>query len=569
MWTPRRLVILILGALAILVVFQCYSWALGRIDGLPPLPAAFLDHHVGEDVDFTFHRSSQIIDIKLQRAFGQGCAELSYNHRLELQKNGVILAMNHVSFEDGRCKLKPFSIAVVKERGVGVDPEVYTIHADEAFLLFDEPVKNLPEMGKRRIVGCDLVSDPTLLSPDPRRHRITCNHNRATADPADDIVMETTGPVIYREGVTPDPPLDQAQPQVTTSAAVRLTDKRGQPQGTTVTAQGMKIFLTSNPNQPPKPAAGKGKGGTPGSNITGVRRIMLPQDVTMNLWVDPKNGFLSNNQSAGTAQAPPQRSNVQITTPGPFSFDVGNDADIARFEMKPVASPQEQPSPVQIVRPIVKDGTTYYDRLDCEVLEMQFAHSPPKSDNPNAQPKAEGDATFKWAHAWGQYLVLTSQSENLQAHGNDLFHDALTKTTTLKGSPEVTVIKEGHEIHAPKLVLTNGDTPGSQGATAEGEGYFRGQMSGDQAGGEGNRSVIARWHDRMHYRKEDGLEQIHLAGDALFEDLERKQAISGDQIKLTLAPEPQAPDKPTVPGPPKVKPRRLEVTGHVRQSPRN
>ena len=244
MFTPRRLILYVISLVACVAIYGGYNVVLGRIDGIPPLPAAYYERRVADDADFPTHKGNQIIDVKLQRAFGPDCIELTYNHRLELQKNGVIIAMNQVSFDEGRCKLKPFSIAVVKDRGAGVDPEVYTVHADEAFLLFDEPVKNLPEMGKRRIIGCDLVSDPTLLSPDPRSHRVTCNHNRGTVDPNDDIMLETPGPVNYRESPNPELPPDRLPPQVITSAAVQITDKRGQPQGTKVTAQGMKIYLT-------------------------------------------------------------------------------------------------------------------------------------------------------------------------------------------------------------------------------------------------------------------------------------------------------------------------------------
>ncbi|MFL5329433.1 MAG: LptA/OstA family protein [Gemmataceae bacterium] len=562
MWTPRRLVLLLVGIAGCTALYFGYYQILGRIDGLPPLPTAYFERRTADDADFPTPSRNQIIDVKLQRAFGPQCEELRYNHRLELQKNGVILAMNQVTFEDGRCKLKPFSIAVVKERGLGVDPEVYTVHSDEAYLLFDQPVKNLAEMGKRKIVGCDLVSDPTLLSPDIRRHRVTCNHNRGTTDPNDDLILETTGPVAYRELPSPEPPPDKASPQIRTAAAVRLTDKRGQPHGTTVTAQGMDIYLMSAPSQPPpKTAVAKGKQVPKTGSVSGVSKVVLPADVTMNLWIDPKGGFLAAGQAQQpAAQAPGERSNVQITTPGAFIYNVGQEADLARFEMKP----GDQQSPVQVVRPLVKDGVTFYDRLDCEVLEMQFAHPPQKPDGPqtNIAVKQDAESSLRWAHAWGKYIVLTSQAENLQAHGNDLFHDANTKLTTLKGTPEVTAIKEGHEIHAPQIVLSAPDAAGGQGATAEGEGYFRGQMTGEE-GGEGGHTVIARWRDRMHYRKEGGLEQIHLAGAAGFEDLERKQSISGDQIKLTLAPEAVPSDRPAALGPGRSKPRRLEVTGSV------
>lgn len=543
MGATRRLIVLVAGVAACIVAFWLYALVFGRIDGLPPLPVAFLERRAPDAVDPPPRGGSSGIDQKLQRAFGPGCAEIAYNHRIELQKNGVILATNQVAIEpDGRCKLKPFSVAVIRERP-GQEPEVYTIHSDEAYILFDKPVKNLPEMGQRRIVGCDLTSDPGLLSPDPRRHRIVCHHNRGSLEPDDDLVMETVGPVAYRE--TPEPAPTPAVPQIQTPAAVRLLDKRGQPRSTTITALGMKVFLAATKDAvAAKPAA-------KGATTSGVKQVVLPEQVVMDLWMDPGNGFLASGARPAT---PADRSNVQITTAGAFVFTVGADADVARFERKPVTNPGERPGFVQVVRPQIKDGATYLDRLDCDFLELSFAHK--AAPNPAPTNKGEPGANLQWIHAWGQYVVVTSQSENLQAHGNDLYHDAATKQTTLKGTPEVVAIKEGNEIHAPALVMLAADGKTGAEAYALGAGWFKGQPG---AGGEA-RPISARWQDRMHYRKDGETELLTLAGAAMVEDPDRKQTLSGEQIKLTLAPDPNA---KSAPGTPKVKPRRLEVSGRV------
>jgi lipopolysaccharide export system protein LptA len=529
--------------------FWLYALIFGRIDGLPGLPVAFLERRTATDVDPAPTVRNSVIDQKLQRAFGPGCAETAYNHRIELQKNGVILATNAVMIEpDGRCKLKPFSVAVSKDRP-GQDPEVYTVHADEAYIVFDRPVKNLAEMGQRKIVGCDLNSDPSLLTPDPRRHRITCHHNRGTADPDDDLVMETVGPVSYRE--TPEPAPANAPPQIQTTSAIRMIDKRGAPKSTTITALGMKIYLTGGKDTAAsKPAP---KAGVKTGTATGVKQVVLPEQVTMDLWMDPGNGFLATGAKPAASA---ERSNVQITTPGAFKYTIGEDADVARFEMKPPAKPGEQPGFVQVIRPLIKDGATVYDRLDSDFLELSFAHKPATPTPPGPQAGKEPSANLQWIHAWGQYVIVTSQGENLQAHGSDLYHDAASKQTTLKGTPEVVAIKDGNEIHAPALVLLAADGKAGAEAYALGAGWFKGQPGT----GTDARPLTARWQDRMHYRKDGDVELLTLAGAAVFEDPERKQTLSGEQIKLTLAPDPNA---KTATGGAKVKPRRLEVTGRV------
>lgn len=547
--STRRLVVLTGGVVSCGAVFWLYALIFGRIDGLPPIPEAFLARRSADDIEPLPEIRSSVIDKKLQRAFGPTCVETAYNHRIELQKNGVILATNQVTIEpDGRCKLKPLSIAVVKDRGPAADPEVYTIHSDEAFIVFDKPVKNLAEMGQRKIVGCELSSDPGLLSPDPRRHRITCQHNRGTADPEDDLLVETVGPVVYRELPHPEPAPDVAPPQIQTTAAVRLVDKRGQPRSTTITAQGMKIYLAQAKDPGPGKSAGKA------SSPNGVRQVVLTQQVTMDLWIDPSSGFLATGARPAANAPPAERSNVQITTPGPFIYRVGEaGVDTARFEYKPAAQPGDRPGFVQVVRPMIKDRATVYDQIDCDFLELSFANKPAGS-GANGEP----GSSLQSIHAWGQYVVVTSQGENLQAHGNDLAHDAQSKQTTLRGVPEVVALKDGHEIHAPAIVLLGAD--GKQGAEAYalGAGWFKAQPGQGQGA---DRPLTARWQDRMHYRKEANTELITLSGAAVVEDPERKQTLSGEQIKLTLAAAPQ----PTgaAPGQARVRPRRLEVTGRV------
>jgi hypothetical protein len=320
----------------------------------------------------------------------------------------------------------------------------------------------------------------------------------------------------------------------------------------------MKIYLMAAANNAVPPAV---KGQPKTSAISGVRKVVLPETVAMDIWMDPQGGFLAGGQPSNQPAQPGQRTNVQITTPGQFVYEIGTDADKARFEMRQAIGPTDRPGFVQIVRPIVKDDATLYDRLDCETLELQFGHKPATPPAGTVAAKNEPGSNLQWIHAWGQYVVLTSQAENMQANCKDLFHDALAKQTTLKGAPEVVALKDGHEIHAPEFVLVNSDGKGANEAFANGAGYFKGHVAGDQAGKDGPRTFTAVWRDKMHYRKDDGVETITLIGAAAFEDPERKQTLAGEQIKLTMAPDQTA--KANAPGDAKLKPRRLEVTGRV------
>ena len=144
------------------------------------------------------------------------------------------------------------------------------------------------------------------MSADPRRGRIIVINNRATATADDDLVLETPGPVFYRESSQPNLPLDKARPQLWTAAVINMVDRRHQPDSTTITAQGMQVFLgvrfatrSRRPAAKPKPQ---------GSAVTGVRRVILPSNVDMNLWTDPKDGFLAGREGAGACRPGPSRS---------------------------------------------------------------------------------------------------------------------------------------------------------------------------------------------------------------------------------------------------------------------
>jgi lipopolysaccharide export system protein LptA len=157
-------------------------------------------------------------------------------------------------------------------------------------------------------------------------------------------------------------------------------------------------------------------------------------------------------------------------------------------------------------------------------------------------------------------VILTSDEEKLEARGTELFHDALAKTTTLTGVPETVALKDGNEIHAPKLVLHGSDAKQGQHAEAIGAGYFR---LLDRSGSQ--RTVHARWKDRLDYRKDTGGDLLTLIGEAIFEDTAGGQSLCADTLKLLLASEDKSVAKPQVANapPPRPKPQRLEAYGHV------
>ena len=249
MWTPRRILLLFLGIALFGAAFGVYVRFLGWIDGLPELPLELLTRRAESDPIRAL--SYTPVEKKLQQAFGPGCVEISYLLRIEMQSGRMVLAASEFHIDpEGRLKLWPFSLATFKERP-GQEPIINTVHADIAHLEFDRPIKVLAEIGDRRIVGCELESDSHVLSDDPRKGQIFVINNRGTVSTDDDLVLETAGPVYYREIPQSNLPIDKIQPEIRTAAAVRMVDHRHQPDSTTITALGMQIFLNSEAPEPP------------------------------------------------------------------------------------------------------------------------------------------------------------------------------------------------------------------------------------------------------------------------------------------------------------------------------
>lgn len=567
MWTPRRVLLLIFGVCVFGCAYGVYSKFLGGIDGLPHLPTELLARR-GDDEPFAPPQQT-LTDRKLALAFGANCEEVSYSYKVELPAKGIVIATNQYEIDaDGRLKLCPFSMATIKERNSSTHPEINSIHCDVGYLEFDKPIKTLQEIGTRRIVACELIGDPNLLAHDPRRGYIHLTNNRSSPSTDDDLTLKTAGPVAYRESMQINVPLDKARPEIQTAAAVQITDHRNHPQSTTVSAQGMQVFLAVDPAKPESP-----KRSPRSTSVTGVRRLVLPSNVNMSLWMESGSGFLARTTPAPAESAAPrtERTNLQITTIGSFTYDILPDGDRAKFDcLPPSATPL--PNSVRVVRPQIRGPNSILnDQLECEHLELKFASKtipsmefvpPNKPAGSPTKPRTDAEKTqIEWVHAWGQFVVLTSDEERLEARGTELHHDAVAKTTTLIGVPETVALKDGNEIHAPKLVIHAADGKNSQHAEAIGAGYFR---LLDRSGNQ--RSVHARWKDKLVYRKDDGRDQLTLIGSATFEDKVSGQTLSADTLKLLLTADGKSisAKAPTSTGTTvRPKPQRLEAYGRV------
>src|SRR5438874_897232 len=128
MWTPRRVLLLVVGFVACAATFGVYYRFLGWIDGLPALPEKYLATAV-KFLELDVPVDEPKMQRLLKQAFGDRCPELGYPIKSHVRGEEVVLATDQVIIEpDGRLKLSPFSVAVFKPRPDVGFPEIHTVH---------------------------------------------------------------------------------------------------------------------------------------------------------------------------------------------------------------------------------------------------------------------------------------------------------------------------------------------------------------------------------------------------------------------------------------------------------
>lgn len=548
MWTPKRILLLAVGFALFCAAYMIYAHFLGGINGLPPLPDDYGPIvGGGRPIPPDEDRENEA-DRRLGLAFGPDCDEVkNRNIKVELHSRGMVLAAQDIKFEDGRVKLTPFSLAIFgKDRDDQKFPEITTIQAREARLTFDKPVNNIAEMGSnvRKITAGELSGD------------IKITNNRGTPERDDDLWLFTQGPLYYEESLH----------RVYTGAVVEVMDLESKPKPMVIRGTGMHLYLTADKKPGEAGTAGSSKA-KDGSTMR-VERIQLDADVDMNLWADARSGFLgSSNEGKGRekpttpdakpldGRVPPaqraaqaDKAQIKIMTQGPFRYDLLKDQ--ATFDISHHSGPR--PNVVTVDRfQEMQDKT---DHLECDHLEIQF-----RRKNGATAQVADGHGEgldIETARATGKEVILTSDAEMLEAHGNDFFHDKKASLSILKGRPRMWAVKEGNEIEAPELQLL--DVKGAEQATALGAGHIR---MLDKKTGE--RPLEARWENKLVYAKDGPHDVLSLMGNAAFVDHEHAQQLQAQFLKVWLKP---SKDGKPAPGsdPERPLPEHVDALGQVK-----
>jgi len=610
MWTPKRVLLLVAGIAVFLTGYEVYAYFLGGIDGLPPLPVAFL-RMPGEGLQAPLPppRESDA-DRKLRQAFGPECEEVKRPIKLDVRSRRMVLATNEVNIgdePDGRVRLKDFSLAIYgNNAGDAAYPEINTIKSGIAFLTFDQPVSNPMEMSNRKIVACEL------------REYITITNNRRTPQKNDDIevrVLTETTPLFYVDKLN----------KIWTDGLVKLEDTQTRPQPTVIWAKGLDLYLNrDNAKSPAK--AGQPAPRSRGDTISGVDVVALRSNVEMHLWVDGGSGFLASGDKeqkpkdpgadtkgaarSGADRAKPgeaEKSQVVIRTNGPFRYFVPR--DLACFD-SPAANnrdPGDQDFEDQVVVTRVHPQVVIpadvaalvghtgfavdagvligarelpdrnlFDTVKCDHLELQFrrkANVDAKTAHDDQSSEKEIETAFASAPA-GKEVELVSEKEALEAHGKELFYFCATPArgpqTVIKGEPMI-ALKQNNKIKARELHMVSADHKG-EGQRAFAKGPGRIDLWDKKTQSYPQHAV---WRDTLTTIKEKEGDRVYdqftLIGDAAFVDDEHDQDLRAQRIQVWLEPsdhtpaaDSQAQMNETLPGASGQRPHKLEAFDHVK-----
>jgi lipopolysaccharide export system protein LptA len=557
-WTPKRILILLGGTLLFTAAFVVYSLFLGGIDGLPTLPPEYARPDPDEETQPLVIQPGDT-DRKIALAFGTDSEEAKRKFTLDLGSRNVMIAFDEVYIEqDGRVKLTTFSAALFPKNRREEYPEINTVHCEIAFLTLDKAVSNFTEISNRRVIGIELRGS----------RGVTFLNNRRTPEKHDDIELRiTTAPVYYEE----------RSHKIWTDGFVKLLDQQSQPNPTEITAKGMELHLIKDEGPakttkaPTKTKADKSRG----EQVNGVELLVLKSHVDMHLYVDAKNGFLAGAQDFGTGQprpaaaSAPEKSHIIIKTKGPFRYEIPR--ELARFESPAVPAGSAVAETVMVSREHKVGNARKFDQLDCDSLELHFRRieGPGRTSTNNK----EIDTALATARP-GKEVILTMDSENLEAYGSRLFYRSATDTsgpqTILEGQP-LHAIREGHKILARELHLIGPDKKGNgQQAFAKGPGRIDMLSKSDAHRGDDKPAYTlhAIWQDSLISTKDrDGdrvFDLLTFTGDAAFIDDEHQQTLTAQRLQVWLEQlQTAGENKQKAGNAPRQKPHRMEAYDQV------
>jgi hypothetical protein len=230
--------------------------------------------------------------------------------------------------------------------------------------------------------------------------------------------------------------------------------------------------------------------------------------------------------------------------------------------------PEPQPggpaSPADIFVTRHHEGRGATDQLMCERLELILrrkepvravasaapakanagASVPPPNPGTSSEPatgsnpmpiKGGGGGTeIESAHATGKEVILLSDTERLEAHGDDLLFEAKLHRTTLSGRDGMSAMLDGGILKARRLEIEQHKPGESTGRglkrlVAQGPGQILLKEKDPK-----RKPSRASWRDTLVSDRDGASERLTLNGQASFTDEENDQVLTADTLKVWL-----------------------------------
>ena len=383
MWTPRRILLIVVGITLFLGAYLGYTFLLGDIDGLPQLPEQYLVEASGDEIIVQRPISESTTYQRLRQAFGPNSLEINdqiaYKNQFEIRDRGFVISCGQpVTDGSPDVVVSPFSMAMFgsnsdpKKRPPGEIQEITTLHADRAVLTYDQPIDNPGELAKANLMKFELIGLPDMLSPDPRKGNIWLVNNRRSPKVEEHLVVKTPGPLYYvrpdeKESAQPLPTVEAdarapaRPPQVYTYATVTVIDRENLPRvysdkGLTASTRKDTQILTAHSSMhdlrrpggildilkgrqlpPPtikaegmkiylsektKDTAQRADNKQNSTNFSGVKLIELSENVHVNLWTQGSSGLPGTTPKSSENPPTPTLSRAEMLAP-PFPAAVG------------------------------------------------------------------------------------------------------------------------------------------------------------------------------------------------------------------------------------------------------
>lgn len=539
MWTPRRLLLLILSFIFCFGAYQVYSFFLGHYDGLPPLPPEYrFNSHANEtasDAPAKYELQKHEIAKLLERAFGPKCVELNRSRNIETGKpeSRTVFAFDEWTLDEGVLRMTNVSMANFKKIPAdGKQPEreeIVTLQGEVAVITFNQPIKSLFE----------LKPSVKPIKGHVEGKEIKLTHNHGTPDSQDDISMYcekridfvdeqrriwSDGKVLVVYAYPPEAKFEGVGLNITLHAEIiNKNDTLGK------STRNQKRLAAEN---------------TPG--ISSVKTISLEHDVEFNFFKLQGSllggGVGKVEEKKVPAKAQPTQPMV-IRCKNNFVYDMPNNLAVFNNQVNALRH-----------RTTTTNGVTrqQYDELDAdERLTLELL--PPKKNKDDKKLPEEEVQQFqlKKAVATGKSVKITANEDGtgngLHAEGIEFICDMVAHEARLRGKDRVDARVSQYDITTAgvvKILLPENNAQDNEprGLVINGAGEVKLRPSALNP----DPYTLASWQREMQWHRTTAEHRIELYGSAVLMH-EKQGRMSGETIKAWLDATPRKNDDKKTP----------------------